>query len=250
MSTQLFVIGLGPGDASCLTPLARECLANADCIVGYPLYLELVPTDLLAGKRVVASGMRQESERCQQAIDAALAGETTAVVCSGDAGVYALAGLVLELLERGNALGKVDFQVIPGIPAVCAAAALLGAPLTHDFACVSLSDLLTPWDTIRKRLVAALEADFVCVLYNPRSRGRTRQLPEALEIARAHRRPDCPVGIVRRAFRQGQEVLVTTLAEVDAAQVDMLSILFIGNSESRCVGPHLLTPRGYDKKRL
>lgn len=249
MNNTLYVVGLGPGDACCLTPLARTSLEQARCIAGYPLYLELVPPELRDGKRIIASGMRQETERCQQAIDAALAGEPTAIVCSGDAGIYALAGLVLELLELGNALDKVQLQVIPGIPAVCAAAALLGAPLTHDFACISLSDLLTPWATIRKRLDAALEADFVCVLYNPRSRGRTQQLPEALEIARAHRAPDCPVGLVRRAFRPGQEVRLTTLREIDPEWVDMLSILVIGNGESRRVGQFMLTPRGYDKKR-
>ena len=250
MNSTLYVVGLGPGDASCLTPLARESLAKASCIVGYPLYLELVPAELLAGKRIVATGMRHETERCQQAIDAALAGETTAIVCSGDAGVYALAGLVLELLELGGTLDKIDLQIIPGIPAVCAAAALLGAPLTHDFACISLSDLLTPWAVIRKRLDAALGADFVCVLYNPRSRGRTQQLPEALALARAHRKVDCPVGLVHRAFRPEQKVTVTTLGEIAPEWVDMLSILIIGNSESRRVGQYFLTPRGYDKKRF
>ena len=250
MNNTLYVVGLGPGDASCLTPLARESLARATCIVGYPLYIELVPSELLAGKHIMATGMRHETERCQQAIDAALAGEVTAIVCSGDAGVYALAGLVLELLELGGTLDQVDLQVVPGIPAVCAGAALLGAPLTHDFACISLSDLLTPWPAIYKRLDAALGADFVCVLYNPRSRGRTQQLPEALALARRHRPPDCPVGLVQRAFRPKQKVTLTTLADLDPEWVDMLSILFIGNSESRRVGSYFLTPRGYDKKRF
>ena len=250
MSHELYVVGLGPGDACCLTPQARESLARCACIAGYPLYLELVPPELLEGKEIIATGMRQETERCRQAIDKALSGKATAIVCSGDPGVYALAGLVLELLELENLLDKVDFRVIPGIPAVCAAAALLGAPLTHDFACVSLSDLLTPWQTIRKRLDAALAADFVCVIYNPRSRGRTQQLPEALELARQYRAPDCPVGLVRRAFRPGQEVRLVTLAELDPEWVDMLSILFIGNSESRRAGQFLLTPRGYAKKRI
>lgn len=250
MKRTLFVVGLGPGDASCLTPLARESLTKASCIVGYPLYLELVPPELLAGKHIIATGMRQETERCQQAISATLKGEDTAIVCSGDAGVYALAGLVLELLELGGTLNQIDLQVVPGIPAVCAAASLLGAPLTHDFACISLSDLLTPWSVIHKRLEAAFDADFVCVLYNPRSRGRTQQLPDALTLARVHRPLDCPVGLVQRAFRPGQKVTVTTLGELDPEWVDMLSILIIGNSESRQVGPYFLTPRGYNKKRF
>ena len=135
------------------------------------------------------------------------------------------------------------------VPAVCAAAALLGAPLTHDFACISLSDLLTPWETIQRRLSAALEADFVCVIYNPRSKGRPYQLGQALAAARRFRRPDCPVGLVRKAFRPGQEVSVHALADFDESRVDMLSLLIIGNSESRALGPYLLTPRGYANKK-
>lgn len=245
----LFVVGLGPGDAALLTPQARTALEAADCIAGYDLYLDLVPPELLAGKRRISSGMRRETARCAAAVEAALGGTPTALVSSGDAGIYAMAGLALELLEQRGLLGSVPFSVVPGVPALCAAAALLGAPLTHDFACVSLSDLLTPLARIRHRLEAALEADFVCVLYNPRSHGRPDHLAMALETARRLRAPDCPVGMVRKAFRAGQEVILTTLADADPARADMLSIVIIGNSESRRAGGYMLTPRGYGLDR-
>ena len=245
----LTVVGIGPGDAALLTPQARAALETAACVAGYGLYLDLVPPELLAGKRRISSGMRQERARCGAAIDAALAGESTALVSSGDAGIYAMAGLALELLEERGLLATVPFSVVPGVPALCAAAALLGAPLTHDFACISLSDLLTPLERIRRRLEAALAADFVCVLYNPRSHGRPDYLAMALELARAHRGPGCPVGMVRKAYRPGQEVILTTLADADPARADMLTLVIIGNSESRAAGSWMLTPRGYGRER-
>lgn len=241
----LYVVGLGPGDSALLTPQAAQCLHRAKTIVGYPLYVDLVPAELLAGKNIITTGMRHEIDRCTAAIDTALAGDDTAVVCSGDSGVYGMSGLVLELLEQRGLHRKIPLEVIPGIPAVCAAAALLGAPLMHDFACVSLSDLLTPWERITKRLHAASMGDFVLALYNPRSHGRDWQLHHALEIVRAYREHHTPVGLVRKAFRPGQEVYVTTLANFTAEYVDMLSIVIIGNSETRLVDKHMLTPRGY-----
>lgn len=241
----LSVVGLGPGDSCLLTPQAAHCLEKASTIVGYPLYVDLVPPAYLVGKTVLTTGMRHEIDRCNAAIDAALGGSTTAVVCSGDAGIYGMSGLVLELLEQRKLLDAVPVEVLPGIPAVCAAAALLGAPLMHDFACVSLSDLLTPWESIEKRLHAALSADFVLALYNPRSRGRDWQLGHAMDIARRYRAPSCPVGLVRKAFRPDQRVEVCPLSEFDPARVDMLSLVMVGNASTRMVGPHMLTPRGY-----
>ena len=241
----LTVVGIGPGDAGLLTPQARAALEASACVAGYGLYLDLVPPELLAGKRRISSGMRQERERCAAAVDAALSGEPTALVSSGDAGIYAMAGLALEILEARGLIGTVPFSVVPGVPALCAAASLLGAPLTHDFACISLSDLLTPLERIRDRLAAALTADFVCVIYNPRSHGRPDYLGMAFDMARLHREPSCPVGMVRKAYRPGQEVILTTLAEADPALADMLTLVIIGNSESRLAGPYMLTPRGY-----
>lgn len=257
----LHVLGLGPGHPSLLSPEAGAALAASSLIVGYSGYVALLPEEALAGKRVIATGMTGEIARASAAVDAALSGEETAVVCSGDPGVYALAGLVLELLEqRGVAASEPPLHVVPGIPALCAAAALLGAPLTHDFACVSLSDLLTPWPTIALRLRCAFEGDFVLVLYNPRSKRRTSQLEEALTMGLAHRAPSTPVGVVKNAFRPGQRVEIVALKDVCASSADMFTILIIGNSSSRIApgkgdrplawecGARMLTPRGYMEK--
>ncbi len=244
----LRVVGLGPGDAGLLTPLARRALEEAEVLVGYTLYMDMIPLEIRAGKTCVSTGMTGEMERCRKAVDFAASGRPTAVVCSGDPGVYALAGLTLEILEEKGLVDSLPVEMIPGVPAVCAAAALLGAPLTHDFACVSLSDLLTPWPTIRARLEAALAADFVLALYNPRSKRRQSQLEEALALAARHRGPQTPVGVVRQAFRPDQRVFVAALADVRPDDIDMLSLVIIGNASSRRLGPYMLTPRGYREK--
>ncbi len=252
MAGRVTVVGLGPGDAGLLPPLARAALERAACIVGYTAYVELVDQEILAARRVVSTGMMGEVERCGAALDLALAGDEVAVVCSGDPGVYAMAGLVLELAEARGLVGSLDIEVVPGIPAVCAAASLLGAPLMHDFAVVSLSDLLTPWEVIERRLDAAAGADFVIAVYNPRSRRRADHLGRALAVIARHRGPATPVGLVKNAFRPEQEALVTTLAGLDPGQVDMLSVLIVGNSATRTLdaksGPRMLTPRGYAGK--
>jgi precorrin-3B C17-methyltransferase len=257
----LAVIGLGPGDPALLTPQAAAILERSAVIVGYTGYLALLPESTLAGKRAIATGMTGEMARVEAAVDAALGGESTVVVCSGDPGVYALAGLVLEVLERrGLAADDFPLSIAPGVPALCAAAALLGAPLTHDFACVSLSDLLTPWELILRRLECAFAGDFVVVLYNPRSKRRAGHLEEALAVAKRHRSPDCPVGIVRNAYRPGQTASIRRLADCDPDDADMFTIVLIGNSASRIVpgkgdrplcwegGARMLTPRGYMEK--
>lgn len=241
----LYVIGLGPGAPDLLAPKALAALRKCHCIAGYNLYLELLPPDIKQGKRVVSNGMRKERERCHAAIDAAMAGEITAIVSSGDPGIYAMASLVLELLASQNLVETLPLEIIPGIPALCAAAAAVGAPIGHDFACVSLSDLLTPAATIEKRLHAVLAADFVCVLYNPRSHGRPHCLGNALAIARQYRNPDCPVALCRNMGRQGENAQVYSLADFNADACDMLSLIIIGNSQSRQIGEYMLTPRGY-----
>lgn len=248
MERRITVVGLGPGDAALLPPLARAALVRARAIVGYKGYIELVEPEILAGRQVLSTGMTGEVERCGAAIDLAMQGVETAVVSSGDAGVYAMAGLVLELMEARGLLDALELEVVPGIPALCAAAALLGAPLMHDFAVISLSDLLTPWELIERRLAAAAAADFVVVLYNPRSGRRKDQLPKALAVLAAHRPGGTPVGLVKRAYRPGQEVLVGTLDGLDPEAVDMQSILVVGNSATRLAGGRMLTPRGYAGK--
>jgi precorrin-3B C17-methyltransferase len=242
------VVGLGPGDSGLLPPMAREALARAGAVVGYKGYIELVEPELLEGRRVVSTGMTGEVERCNAALDIAASGVDTVVVSSGDAGVYAMAGLVLELMETRGLGESLDFAVVPGIPALCAAAALLGAPLMHDFAVVSLSDLLTPWEVIERRLAAAAGADFVIVLYNPRSGRRKDQLPRAFQVIGAHRAGQTPVGLVKRAFRPGQAVVHTTLAGLDPQAVDMQSILVVGSTATRMSCGRMLTPRGYAGK--
>lgn len=257
----LHVLGLGPGDAALLTPEASAVLASAEVIVGYSGYIALLRQDLLAAKRVIATGMMGEMSRANAAIDAALDGKCTAVVCSGDPGVYALAGLVLEILEQRKLCpSDLPLRISPGVPAVCAAAALLGAPLMHDFACISLSDLLTPWPVILKRLECAFAGDFVVALYNPRSKRRAGQLAEALAIAARHGKAGCPVGVVQNAFRPGQTVRIARIDDYDPEEADMFTLLIIGNSASRIVpgkgdfplawenGARMLTPRGYMQK--
>lgn len=245
---KLLVVGLGPGDFDYAAPAAIQAIRLAEVVVGYTAYIDLIPEELLAGKAVVSTGMMGETKRCQAAIDAALSGRSVVVVSSGDAGVYGMAGLVLEMLAEHDQLEALEVEIVPGIPAVCAAAAILGAPLTHDFAVISLSDLLTPWELIEKRLDAAACADFVLAIYNPRSKRRSGQLGRALEILRVHRSPKTPVGVVRQAFREGQSVWTGTLANVDPAGVDMLSIVLVGNAQTFLSAGKMITPRGYKTK--
>ena len=244
----LTAVSLGPGDAALLTPAAKEAIAEAEVVAGYKGYVTLVDPALLEGKEVISTGMTGEVDRARQAVEAARSGRRTVMVCSGDAGIYAMAGLLLEILEAEGLLDSVPFSVLPGVPAFGAAAALLGAPLMHDFASVSLSDLLTPWEVIEKRLRLAADADFVIAIYNPRSRKRSDHLTKALGIIGEFRSPDTPVGIVGRAWREGQHVAAVPLKAVDPEDVDMQTVLVVGNSATRMAGGYMLTPRGYHRK--
>lgn len=244
----LTAVSLGPGDQSLLAPAALDAIREADVVAGYKGYIALMPDHLLKGKEVVSTGMMGEVERARGAIESARSGKKTVMVCSGDAGIYAMAGLLLEILEAEGLLEAVPFTVVPGVAAFNAAAALLGAPLMHDFASISLSDLLTPWEVIEKRLRLAAEADFVIALYNPRSKKRSDHLANALNIIGEHRQPQTPVGIVGRAYREGQDVRLVRLDSVDVESVDMQTVLIIGNSATRLAGNRMLTPRGYHRK--
>ncbi len=228
-------------------------MATSRVVVGYKTYVELI-APLLVGQEVLATGMLGEVQRCQLAIDRALAGDAVALISSGDVGIYGMAGLVLEIcrerrLRPGPIAGgpEVDLplEIIPGVPALAAGAALLGAPLMHDFAVISLSDLLTPWEVIEQRVGAAAAADFVLVLYNPKSKKRHWQLGAVRDLVLRHRPPETPVGIVSRAMRPGQTVTITTLADMLQSAVDMQTIVLIGNSQTYAYGDYLVTPRGY-----
>lgn len=235
---------------------AQDAVRSAEIVLGYKTYLDLIP-DLIQEKTVQSSGMRKEIERCQEAIDSAMAGHTVALVSSGDAGIYGMAGLVLDIcreknlavFEWGEETGgeAVDFflQVIPGIPAFNAAASIVGAPLMHDFAAVSLSDHLTPWDLIERRLTAASQADFVLSIYNPRSKSRPNLLEKAREILLRYRTPDTPAAIIRRAMREGQWKCISTLGLLPVDEVDMQSIVIVGNSRTYVWKGWMVTPRGY-----
>lgn len=242
----LYVLGIGPGSSAHITARAKEVLGLVDCVVGYTRYLSLIE-DLITGKETVSTGMTGERERCTAALDLAASGRSVAVVSSGDAGIYGMAGLVYELAASRGLTG-LRMEVVPGVPAFVAASALLGAPLMHDFASISLSDLLTPWELIERRLEAAASADFVIALYNPKSSKRTEGLGRAVDIISRHRDPSTPVGIVRNATREDENTVVTTLGEVAAhyASIDMLTILIVGNSTTRASGPLMVTPRGYE----
>lgn len=263
MSSQgdIYVVGIGPGGVEHLTFRAKEVLENCDVIVGYKTYIDLIK-DVIQGKEIFSTGMTKEIDRCQKAIKLAISGKKVAVVSSGDAGIYGMAGLVLELLggrRREVESGKdknhtphptshIPVSIIPGVPAFCAAASLLGAPLMHDFASISLSDLLTPWETIRERLEMASAADFVIILYNPKSKTRISQLEEAISIISSHRNHNTPVGIVKNAAREGEEIKITTLKEVLSHYdfIDMTTIVIIGNSATFIANDKIITPRGYD----
>ena len=249
----LYIVGTGPGRADHMSERAHRVLAACDIVVGYKTYLELIE-DVIKDKKILTTGMTKEVDRVQAAIDAALDGHVCALVSGGDAGIYAMAGLVLEMLARKKIAcntgekGSLYVEVVPGIPALAAGAALLGAPLTHDFATVSLSDLLTPWHIIEKRLDAAAAADFVINIYNPKSKKRDWQLNRAMEIMLKYRSGTTPVGIVTGAMRDNQKVALCALQDLDKADVGMQSIVIVGNSSTFIYNDLMITPRGYSKK--
>ena len=242
----LAIVGIGPGDRAARTFAAEAALACAEDVVGLPLYLDLLGASV-AGKRLHASPLGEEAARARLALELAGEGRAVALVSSGDAGIYGLASLVFELLEREAASSwqRVALEVVPGVSALQAAAARLGAPLGHDFCAISLSDLMTPWPVIERRLEAAAAGDFVVALFNPRSERRRTQLSRAREIFRRARDPATPVALARNLGRAGERVTLATLGEFDESAVDMLTIVIIGSSRTRRVGARLYTPRGY-----
>ena len=246
---KLFVVGFGPGDFKHITTRAVEALQESDLIIGYKTYVDLIQ-DLLTEQTVVSTGMTEEVSRAQEAVKQAENGKKVAVISSGDSGVYGMAGLVYEvLIEKGwtEATG-VEVEIVPGISSINSCASLLGAPIMHDSCTISLSDHLTPWELIAKRVEAAAQADFVIALYNPRSGRRTRQIVEAQNILLKYRSPETPVGLVKSAYRERQEVTITNLADMLNHDIGMLTTVIIGNSSTFLYDNKIITPRGYQKK--
>jgi len=237
----LAVVGLGPGHVAHRTPAAEIAVRRAEVVIGYGPYVDACDDLLTASQEVVRSPIGDETVRAKHAVSEAAAGRRVALVCSGDAGVYAMASLALEVAGAAG----VEMEVVPGVTAALAAAAILGAPLGHDHVMISLSDLLTPWSAIEVRLRAAAAADLVVALYNPRSRGRTWQFDAARAILLEHRSPSTPVGVVTDATRPSQAVHLTTLADVDAADVGMTTCVIVGSSTTQVIGGRMVTPRGY-----
>jgi len=242
----LAVVGTGPGAADLMTPRARLSIEQADIVVGYKTYLDLVTDFIAPEQEVLPSAMMQEIDRCRKALALADEGRQVALVCGGDPGIYAMAGLVYELVKETGSSSRIE--IIPGIAALNSCAAILGAPLMHDFASISLSDLMTPWQVIEQRLQAVAMADFVTVLYNPKSKKRTTQIVRAREILLEHRDPATPVGIVSGATRTHETVCLTNLNTMLDEEIGMQTTVIIGNSATFISGDKMVTPRGYTAK--
>lgn len=238
----IYVVGIGPGSKEMMTLEAINAIEKSEVIVGYKTYINLI-TEFIEDKEVVSNGMRQEIDRCKRAVEIAKEGKDVAVISSGDAGIYGMAGLILELTSKEET--EVPVKVIPGVTASIGAAAILGAPIMHDFCHISLSDLLTPWDVIEKRLKLAAEADFVVCLYNPRSKGRSEHLAKAFEIMSEFKDGNTPVGIVKDVGREKEEKFICTFNDMDFERVDMTTMVVIGNKSTFIDNDKIITPRGY-----
>jgi len=251
MKGKLLLIGFGPGADCHLTFRARDAIAESQVVIGYSTYIKLIE-DLLEGKEVHRKGMSEELDRVHLAYDMARAGKIVALVSSGDAGVYGMAGPTMEVLASRGWLGdedpEVEVEVVPGVTAVNGVASLVGAPLTHDFCTISLSDLLTPWPVIERRIKAAAEGDFVVALYNPQSKRRDWQLTATRDLLLVHRLPTTPVAIVKSAYRDRQNIVLTDLAHMCDFEVGMLTTILVGNSNTYVACGKMITPRGYTNK--
>lgn len=238
---KLYVVGIGPGNGDNMSCAAVKAINESEVIVGYTKYIQLV-APLFPEKKAIDTPMRQEIDRCRKALELAESGMTVAMICSGDAGVYGMAGPVYELSPE---YPDVEIRVIPGITAALSGAAVLGAPLTHDFAVISLSDLMTPWDKIEKRLACAGEGDFCVAIYNPSSRKRSGYLRRACDVLLKYKKKDTVCGVVRNIGRDGEGSRVCTLLELRDMEVDMFTTVFVGNASTKNINGHMVTPRGY-----
>lgn len=240
--SKIYVVGIGPGEYEQMTMKAVNALQNSDVIVGYTVYVDLVMT-YFPEKEFLTTPMKKEVERCVLAFEEAKKGKTVSVICSGDAGVYGMSGLILEL---GEQYPTINIEIISGVTAALAGGAILGAPLIHDFAVISLSDLLTPWEKIENRLECAAKADFSICLYNPSSKKRLDYLQKACDIVLKYSKPETICGMVCNIGRDGESMCVMILEELREARADMFTTVFIGNSQTKIINGRMVTPRGYD----
>lgn len=241
---KIFVVGIGSGSIDLISPRALKSIEESEVIVGYNTYIKLI-ANLIDGKKVIGTGMMGEIDRCRLALDESKS-QTVSIISSGDSGIYGMAGLILEMLLKIPAEDRPEFEIIPGISSANSAAAILGAPLMNDFATISLSDLLTPWKIIEKRLESAAQGDFVIALYNPKSHKRIEQIEIAQKILLKYRDPKTPVGIVTDASRIGESKILTTLDKFTSENISMTSIVIIGNSRTFIRDGIMITPRGYE----
>lgn len=240
--SKIYVIGMGPGNSEDMTPRAKKAIDNADLVIGYSTYVELIK-EYFPDKQFISSGMTREVERCELVLEKALEGKSVAIISSGDSGIYGMAGIMLEVVNKSSR--RIPVEIIPGITAASAAAAVLGAPIMHDFAVISLSDLMTPLEAIYKRVECAAQGDFVICLYNPKSKSRCDYIDTTREIVLKHRNSATPVGIVRNAGRENEEFDITTLENMLACEIDMFTVVIIGNSKTYIENGRIITPRGY-----
>jgi precorrin-3B C17-methyltransferase len=249
MSGKIYLVGFGPGSEEHMSYKAKSAIAESDVVIGYTTYIKLVK-DLLDGKEIIKKGMTEEIDRCIEAYEQAKLGKVVSLISSGDIGVYGMAGPTYEvLLQAGwTPNDEIQVEIVPGSTALSACASLVGAPLTHDFCSISLSDLLTPWPVIARRIEAAGNADFVLALYNPKSGRRTQQIVQAQEILLRYRKPDTPVAIVKSAYRRRQSVQLVRLDEMAECDIGMLTTVLIGNSSTFIKAGLMITPRGYANK--
>ena len=239
---KIYVVGIGPGKKTDMTFRAYEAMEKSDIIIGYKTYMDLIK-EYYPGKEMKNSQMTKEVDRCIDVLKLAKEGKNVALISSGDAGVYGMAGIMLEIAD-----GEVEVEIIPGVTATNAAAAIVGAPVMHDYVTISLSNLLTDWELIKKRLELAAQGDFVVSIYNPKSRGRVTQIEEAREIMLKYKPKTTPVAIVRNAGREDEEHVVTTLDEMLNHEINMLTIVIIGNANTFIKDGKMITPRGYSNK--
>lgn len=245
---KISVAGIGPGGPLDITPAVLQAVSQADVVVGYKYYFQFIEQYIRPDALSIDSGMKKEVQRAEEAFNYALEGKNVCVISSGDAGIYGMAPLIYEM-KKQKGIEDLEIEVLPGISAFQKAASLLGAPIGHDLCIISLSDLMTPWLLIEKRIEAAAYADFVTAIYNPRSHGRYWQLPRLIDIFLKHRSPDTPVGYVRQAGREDEEVHLTTLAELNVEEIDMFTVLLVGNSQSYTWQGYFITPRGYYREQ-